>query len=168
MTITTQEDRLQTVLKLASGIAKPFEGLHKLVNNIVYAYWDPVGYPTIGYGHLLSKVKMELLDKYPTMTFLTAEEQLQKDMIHSAARAVKLSPNLSDPENVIRWSAITDFVFNCGDGNYSISTLRKKINEEDWDAAEAEILKWDKAGGRKLPGLTKRRMAEGKLLLLDS
>lgn len=163
-----ENETLNQCLAIASEIAKPFEGLHKLVDNVIYAYHDPVGYPTIGYGHLLSKVKWELLNKYPTMTFLTAEQQLAKDMLYAAQRAVLLSPILAKSENVVRWAAITDFCFNCGDGNYSISTLRKCINREDWKESSSQILKWDKAGVVKLKGLTRRREAESKLLLLES
>jgi lysozyme len=151
---------------MASSIAKPFEGLHKIVHEEVWPYWDPVGYPTIGYGHLLSLIKKEALDKYPKMTFLSAEQQLQKDMMQAASRALKLSPILGKAENVVRWAAITDFCFNCGDGNYSKSTLRRRINEEQWEDAQTQIHLWNKGGGKPLPGLTKRRIAEGKMLLI--
>lgn len=162
------ETLLQRVLKLASEIAKPFEGLHKVVvnasSNVVEAYHDPVGYPTIGFGHLLSKIAWEPLKKYPRMTFVECETQLQKDMVWASGRALSLSPLLGLEVNFYRWAAITDFIFNCGDGNYNISTLRKKINSGEWLLAVDEIKKWDKAGGKKLPGLTKRRFAESILL----
>jgi GH24 family phage-related lysozyme (muramidase) len=63
-----------------------------------------------------------------------------------------------------RWASISDLCFNCGDGNYSISTLRKKVNSENWDEAAEQILKWNKADGKVLAGLTKRRYAESILL----
>jgi len=157
----------QEVLKLSASIAKPFEGLHKLVKDKVYAYHDPVGYPTIGYGHLLIKKAWAPLDGYEILSIPGAEELLAADMKHSALRALDLSPNLNLPENLYRWAAIADFVFNCGDGNYSISTLRKKVNSEDWEEASQQILKWNKAGGKVLAGLTKRRYAESLLLLKE-
>ena len=156
---------LAKCLELASAIAKPFEGLHKLVHNEIFAYHDHVGYPTIGYGHLLSLIKMENLAKYPKMTFLTAEQQLQKDMLQAATRAIKLSPILGREENLGRWAAITDFCFNCGDGNYSKSSLRRAVNNEDWYEAANQVQYWNKASGRVLAGLTKRRKAEALLLV---
>lgn len=158
---------LEKVLELSAALAKPFEGLHRVQGKTVFAYHDPVGYPTIGYGHLLSKAKFEDLSKYGTLTFLTAEQLLQKDMLYASTRALELSPILGKIENLNRWAAIADFCFNCGDGNYKISTLRKKVDVESWNEAQEQILKWDKAGGKKLAGLTRRRIAEVELLLID-
>jgi lysozyme len=155
------------VLELCAVIAKPFEGLHKLVKNKVYAYHDPVGYPTIGYGHLLNKNAWSDLSVFEVLSIEGADELLGQDMKHSAMRALALSPVLLEEQNLYRWAAISDFVFNCGDGNYSISTLRKKVNAEEWEEASEQILKWDKAGGKKLAGLTRRREAESALLLKE-
>ena len=163
----TNQEILKKVLEIASEIAKPFEGLHKTIGDKVHPYHDPVGYPTIGYGHLLSKVQNENLKKYPIWTFMECETQLQKDMFYASSRALALSPILGKEENIYRWAAITDFCFNCGDGNYSISTLRKKVNVQSWEESKNEILKWDKAAGKKLPGLTRRRQFEAVFLLKD-
>lgn len=148
------------VLELCAEIAKPFEGLHKLVKNKVYAYHDPVGYPTIGYGHLLNKNAWSDLSVYKSISISDAENLLLNDLKYSATNAALQSPVLLKKENLYRWAAITDFIFNCGSGNYSISTLKKKVNSENWKEAAEQILKWDKAGGKKLPGLTRRRQAE--------
>jgi lysozyme len=63
-----------------------------------------------------------------------------------------------------RLAALISFAYNCGLGNYRISTLRKRVIASDWDGAATEILKWNKAAGRVLPGLTRRRQAESMLL----
>lgn len=160
-------DKLRKVLDISSNIAKPFEGLMKVVHDMVEAYHDPVGYPTIGYGHLLSKIKYEDLSKYKKLTFEEADETIENDMIHALNRALTLSPVLASAINTYRLASIADFVFNCGDGNYSISTLKKRVDEERWSEAAEEILRWDKACGKKLPGLTRRRIAESKFLLLN-
>lgn len=156
-----------SVLSLSASIAKPFEGLHDLIGKKVKAYHDPIGYPTIGYGHLLNHNKWSDLSVFDILSIEECEEILGKDMKHSALRAITLSPILLHTENLYRWASITDFIFNCGDGNYSISTLRKKVNIEDWKEASEQILKWDKAGGKVLAGLTKRRKAESLLLLKE-
>ena len=63
-----------------------------------------------------------------------------------------------------RFAAIISFCYNCGTGNYRISTLKKRVDAKDWAGAQEEIRKWNKAAGRVLPGLVKRRAAEAALL----
>ena len=157
---------MNDILMECANLAKEFEGLHDLRDDgLVYPYHDPVGYPTIGYGKLLSYVKYEDLSKYNPKTLEECLSDLADEMQNSMDLAVKMSPCLIEDENKYRLIAITDFVFNCGQGNYAMSTLRKRVNELKWLEASNEILKWDKAGGKVLKGLTRRRMAESKLLL---
>jgi lysozyme len=63
-----------------------------------------------------------------------------------------------------RLAAISSFIYNLGAGAYRGSTLRKRINASDWEGAKEQIIKWNKAGGKVLRGLTKRREAEAALL----
>jgi len=154
-------------LDLMATLAKEFEGLKKVVATMVTAYHDPVGYPTIGYGNLLSKVKWEDLSKYPKKTFAECEADLQNELLHKMQLALKTSPNLAKRENAYRLVAITDFFFNCGEGNYNISTLKRKVKEEAWTDAAFQINRWVLADGKKLPGLVRRRLAEGQLLLKE-
>ena len=158
------EDKINKVLDIASKIAKPFEGLYKVINDKVYAYHDPVGYPTIGYGHLLSKEKYKDLSEYEVLTIPQAEELLKQDMKYAVLQAIKASPILAKEENIKRWASISDFIFNCGIGNYKISTLKKKIDTEDWEESVHQIKRWNKSSGRVLRGLVLRRDAESKLL----
>jgi lysozyme len=74
---------------------------------------------------------------------------------------LRLCPGIDSPE---RLAAIIDFTFNLGTGSLKVSTLRRKINADDWLAAVTEIKKWNKAGGRVLRGLTLRREAEATLI----
>lgn len=64
-----------------------------------------------------------------------------------------------------RLAAITDFTFNLGAGRLQTSTLRRRINERNWEEAGDELLRWTRGGGRVLPGLVRRREAERALLL---
>lgn len=154
-------------LDLGATLAKEFEGLKKVVASMVQAYHDPVGYPTIGYGNLLSKVKWEDLSKYPKKTFDECEEDLKNELLHKMQLVLKASPNLAKRENAYRLVAITDFFFNCGEGNYNISTLKRKVKEEDWNEASFQIQRWVLADGKKLAGLVRRRSAEAQLLLKE-
>lgn len=157
---------MNDVLLECAEFAKEFEGLHDLRDDgLVYAYHDPAGYPTIGYGHLLSYAKYEDLSKYEPKTVEQCVIDLSYEMQKSMDLAVKMSPCLIEDGNEYRLIAITDFIFNCGQGNYAMSTLRKRVNDLKWLEASNEILKWDKARGKVLRGLTKRRNEESKLLL---
>lgn len=160
---------MNDLLLECAEFAKEFEGLHDLRDDgLVYPYHDPVGYPTIGYGNLLSYVKYEDLSKYEPITIEQCVKDLANEMQKSMDLSLKMSPCLIEYENKYRLIAITDFIFNCGQGNYAMSTLRKRVNECKWLEASSEILKWDKAGGKVLRGLTKRRNEESKLLLKTS
>ena len=74
-----------------------------------------------------------------------------------------LSPGLAQ-EPARRLAAIISFCYNCGLGNYRISRLRKRVDAKDWEGACEQILKWNKAAGRVLKGLTRRREAEAAFL----
>lgn len=63
-----------------------------------------------------------------------------------------------------RFSAIVCFAYNVGMGNLKTSTLLKKVNiNPDDETIPSEFLRWNKAGGKVLNGLTRRRQAEADL-----
>lgn len=74
-----------------------------------------------------------------------------------------LSPKLSQ-ESPYKIAAVLSWVYNIGLGNYRISTYKKRIDAGDWEGACEECVKWNKAQGQILAGLTKRRLAECKFL----
>lgn len=61
--------------------------------------------------------------------------------------------------------ALVSFAFNVGTHAFEISTLRRKLNREEYLDAADEFLRWVYAGGRKLRGLVRRREAERALFL---
>ena len=63
-------------------------------------------------------------------------------------------------------AAVLSWVYNLGLGNYRASTFKKKVDNQDWIAAANECKKWNKANGRVMKGLTRRRAAEAVLLLV--
>lgn len=150
---------MDTASSIAVSLAKPFEGLS------LKPYHDPVGYPTIGYGHLLSPDKWADLSQWQPITEYVAEQLLEKDMSSALKFAMNASPILADPQNYRRLGAIGDFVYNLGIGNYNASTLKRKVNAGQWDQAVEQILKWNKAGGKVLKGLVLRRTAESRYLV---
>lgn len=75
-----------------------------------------------------------------------------------------LSPGLAN-EDIYRIAAVLSWVYNIGLGSYRISTFKKRIDAKDWEGAAEECLKWNKAQGKILKGLTKRRKHESLYLL---
>jgi lysozyme len=69
--------------------------------------------------------------------------------------------------DVRKCNALVDFAYNLGTGRLQTSTLKRKVNAQDWEGAKEQLMLWTKGGGKVLPGLLKRRQAEC-LLLNDS
>lgn len=162
-----------TPLYMAKAIAKPFETCS------LKAYWDPVGFPTNGWGNLLSRVTKRQLMNELKLTSLQADNWLQNTWpeITQDDADLKLSTNLLKAfEGVKRCvkvnigfeqlAALTDFAFNLGVGNLQSSTLLKMINRCEYLGAAEQFIKWNKAGGVVLRGLTKRRNVEKDIYLL--
>ena len=153
---------ISEALRLARDVLiKPFEGYHKkLPDGGCTAYPDPGSGDkpwTIGWGSTHGVKPGDI------WTEAKAEQELDKELALCAAGLLKYSPGLIRALDR-RFAALNSFAFNCGLGNYRISTLRKRVNEEDWEGAAEEILKWNKAAGRVMRGLTRRRKAEAVLL----
>ncbi|MCD7971370.1 MAG: lysozyme [Candidatus Azobacteroides sp.] len=118
------------------------------------AYKCPAGIWTIGYGHTKGVKEGDIVTLKKAREFL-------KDDLKDAEKAV--NANLSGlTQN--QFDALVSFVFNVGSGNFSSSTLLKKakVNPNDPDIAN-EFAKWNKGGGKVLPGLTRRRKEEAEL-----
>ena len=78
------------------------------------------------------------------------------------AGVLRASPRLiANPQAL---GAITDFAYNLGVPRYRASTLKRRVDAQDWEGAATELHKWVYGGGRKLPGLVRRRQAEADLL----
>jgi GH24 family phage-related lysozyme (muramidase) len=150
-------------IELATNVLiKPFEGYAKrLPNGDCCAYPDPAtgGDPwTIGYGSTGRDIR-----QYTVWTKEQAEDALQEHVRYFTSGLVKLSPSLlqATPR---RFAAVISWAYNCGLGNYRISTFKKRIDASNWEGAAIECVKWNKAAGRVLPGLTRRRQAEALMM----
>lgn len=140
-----------TVSQKGLDLVKQFEGLR------LKAYLDSVNVPTIGYGTTIypngKKVKIG-----ESCTIEQAEEYLRTDINRRAAAVGNI------PVNQNQFDAILSFCYNLGLGAWNKSTLRKKVLANPNDPTiEAEFNKWNKAGGKVLAGLVKRRQAEADL-----
>lgn len=130
------------------NLIKSFEGCS------FTAYKCPAGIWTIGYGHTKGvkegmRISSDQADKYLLEDLTDAE---------SAVNSHKLYVNQN------QYDALVSFTFNLGAGNLSKSTLLRlaKTNPND-PAIRVEFMKWDKAKGKVLKGLTRRRKAEADL-----
>jgi len=143
-------------LAVALALIRRFEGFRPR------PYLCPAGVPSIGYGstRYLDGRAVQLTD--PPISREAAERLLLVQVRRTYLPAVlALCPGVSDPNHL---AALIDFAYNLGAGNLSASTLRRKVNANDWKAAAVEFLRWVRGGGRMLPGLVKRRQAEVALL----
>jgi lysozyme len=105
----------------------------------------------------------------PPITRQTAEEWLKLELLHTYApgvvRQCPILLSLAMTQNDwLKFNAIVDFAYNLGVGRLQTSTLRRKINAQDWDAAKEQLMLWTRGGGKVLPGLVKRRQAECALM----
>lgn len=160
------------VLVLAAELAKPFESCK------LRSYWDVAGYPTNGWGNLLSRetkhetmrrlqltskqVDEWLRDTYPDITQEQADLQLDTNLMIAYKAVLKLVKVALSAKQL---AALVDFSFNLGSGNLKASTLLKMINREEFLDAADQFLRWNKAGGIVYKGLTRRRIAERALFL---
>ncbi|KAF2463526.1 family 24 glycoside hydrolase [Lindgomyces ingoldianus] len=122
---------------------------------------DPIGLPTVGYGHLCqTKGCSEVPYSFP-LTTTTATKLLMSDL-KSHQQAITLDTASSVVLNANQYGALVSWAFNVGNGNVKSSTLIKRLN--NGEAANTviaqELPKWNKAGGKVLAGLTRRRAAE--------
>lgn len=126
-----------------------FEGL------FLSAYKDPIGVVTIGWGHTnhhLPHFTMgETWTREKCLEVFKADMRLFEDEVKKQVR-VQLTQGQFD--------ALVSFTYNCGGGNLAKSSLLRKLNSGDYEGAAQQFQYWNKAGGRVLNGLTRRRLAE--------
>lgn len=135
--------------KAAIDLITEFEGVR------LEAYKDGGGVLTIGYGHTGAEVASGL-----TWTLEDAQRALQEDVMWASEAVNRLVlPSLHQNQ----FDALVSLVFNIGSRNFEHSTLRYYLNEKQWLSAGAQFTKWIYSGGKIVPGLSKRRLAEQTL-----
>ena len=143
--------------KAGIEIIKHFEGYSSTV------YADPIGIPTIGYGSIWDINGKRLTMDHPPISEEVGEQLLKRELEH-VERAIRHLIRVPLTEN--QFSAISSLAYNIGTSRLSSSTLRAKINREDYQGAADEFPKWRRAGGVILKGLVRRRAAERELFLV--
>ena len=148
---------MRSVNDAGVNLVTSFEGLK------LSPYLDSVGIPTIGMGTIEypDGTKVSLND--PEITQDQATQYLQYEMNQKASAVeAMVSVALNDNE----FAALVCFAYNVGIGALHGSTLLTMLNaNQDRTAVGDQFLRWNKAGGKELPGLTRRRQAERSLFL---
>jgi lysozyme len=151
------------VPQAAVDLAKRFEGFHRVPKSDpgrAHPYVCPAGFWTIGYGHLCDPT-------HPPISEDEAEAYLARDLVTALDATLRFCPVLAtEPEG--RLAAIVDFTLNLGAGRLQTSTLRRRVNQQDWIAVGQELRRWVYGGGKVLPGLVTRREAGVALLLRNA
>ena len=134
---------------------------------VLEPYNDPAGYATIGIGHLIAKRRVNDADRaqWGRLTEAQAFDLFRSDarrFIDAVAAAVTV------PITQNQFDALVSFAFNVGEGAFRQSTLLRKLNAGDYQGAAAEFAKWNKAGGKVLKGLVRRRKEEAELFMRAS
>ena len=133
-------------------LIKRFEGFSPTI------YLDVAGLKTIGYGHL---IKPHEIDAFKVGITETKAEELLKEDIAVAENAVARLIKVPLTDN--QFDALVSFTFNLGAGALQRSTLCTKLNRSEYWLVPEEMVRYVYVGGRKIPGLIMRRMAEVQL-----
>lgn len=137
-----------------TNLVKKYEGFRSK------PYKCPAGIPTIGYGSTfyLNGVKVSMLDSEISDTFaLELLEKTLNDFANKIDKVIKVSLNQN------QFDALVSFTYNIGICAFTKSTLLTKLNNCDFQGASKEFVRWNKANGKVLKGLTNRRLDEQKL-----
>jgi lysozyme len=148
---------MRHVSKAGIDLIKSFEGL------FLKPYLDPVKIPTIGYGTIKYPNGKAVTMQDPAITEAQATQYLEHEVNEKAAAIEKM---LKVAVNDNEFAALVSFAYNVGSGALQGSTLLRLLNSgADRKAVADQFLRWNKAGGKELPGLTRRRQAERSLFL---
>ena len=139
------------------ALIKYFEGVR------AQPYRCPAGYWTVGVGHLITR-SAELPDSWNReLEPNEIDEILKKDLVKFENGVLRLLHPKQPTQ--FEFDALVSFSFNLGLGCFQRSTVRSAFKRGDKKRAGEVLLKYCYAGGRKLKGLIRRRIAEHALLM---
>ena len=118
------------------------------------AYQDSVGIWTIGWGHTGSVKKGDIWTQGEADNILLNDLDKFEGYVNQYVK-VPLTQNQFD--------ALVSWTFNLGPGNLKSSTMLTKLNEKKYDEVPSQMKRWNKAGGKVLHGLERRRNAEAAM-----
>ena len=132
------------------ALIKKFEGCE------LKAYQCSAGVWTIGYGHTKDVVEgMEITQEQA--------EQMLVDELHEYESYINKYVTVALSQN--QFDALVSWVYNLGPANLNASTMLKVLNSGEYEDVPAQMKRWNKAGGKVLEGLIRRREAEACLFV---
>lgn len=143
MTMKTSQSGLELI--------KEFEGVR------FEAYDDGVGVWTIGVGHTKGVKIGDMATEEQVDQWIREDLSEAESAVNSALEGIPLTQNQFD--------SLVSLTFNIGGGAFSNSTLVKMLKARDIQQAADQFLVWNRAGGRVLKGLQRRRAAEREMFL---
>jgi lysozyme len=141
-----------------AALVKAFESCLQPGSGGFRAYSDPVHVLTIGWGHTNHNGRQFNASAVWTQAECDAEFLADMAIFEKA-----VSRNVTVKLNQDQFDALVSFTFNLGEGNLKQSTLLKKVNAGDFAGAAKEFPRWNKADGKVLAGLVRRRASEALL-----
>lgn len=139
------------------NLIKKFEGLS------LKPYLCSAGIPTIGWGNTFYENMKKVTLQDEAITRERADSLFNFLVTTNFVNVVNRLVIVDTNQN--QFDALVSFVYNLGSGNFEKSTLLKKVNQSDFIGASLEFEKWNRASGKVLNGLIKRRLAEKELFL---
>jgi len=118
------------------------------------AYQCSAGVWTIGYGHTKDVIEGMTITKEQA-------EQMLVDELHEYENYINEYVTVALSQN--QFDALVSWVYNLGPANLKASTMLKVLNSGKYEDVPAQIKRWNKAGGKVLEGLIRRREAEACL-----
>jgi lysozyme len=146
--VVTAQTKDRRINAAGLELIKQFEGLR------LKAYRCPADVWTIGYGSTGMHVKPGSV-----ITEARAEELLQEDLQRFEVAVAQAAGSATDNQ----FAAMVSLAFNVGEAAFAKSTLCRKHNAADYFGAANEFKRWDKAAGRVMAGLSRRRAAEAQI-----
>jgi lysozyme len=141
---------MTTSSRAGLGLVKTFEGCK------LKAYLCPAGVPTIGYGRTKGVKLGDTCSQAQADAWLTQEYDEFEAGVRKLVK-VPLSGN--------QLGALVSFAYNVGVGALRTSTLLRVLNAGDYTGAASQFGRWNRAAGRVLAGLSRRRAAEAALFV---
>lgn len=132
------------------ALIKKFEGCE------LKAYQCSAGVWTIGYGHTKDVQPGDEWSESHADHMLEVEMEEYEGYVNNSVTA---------PINQDQFDALVSWVYNLGGGNLKASTMLKVLNAGQYEEVPAQMMRWNKAGGKVLEGLTRRRQAEANLFM---
>ena len=150
---------IKEVIAIAEPLIKRFEGWKSK------PYLCSANVPTIGWGSTMYENGDRVTLDDPEISKERGQELFELDAERFLLQVYKACPVLTKHQN--KAAAILSWTYNLGPARLRSSTMRTRINKEEWVEAVQELKRWNLAAGKVTKGLVLRREAEATLFLLS-